>query len=791
LPLQQRGERSFHIFYQLFAGSTAEQRALWQLGEVHQYRYTNGGGIYKLQHMDDKKEFAELQGALDILRFQGVDQVALFDAVAGILHLGQVDFTPTSDGEGEGSEVSRAEESVRSLQAFSLMCGLVAGDVASTLTVRTIVARGESYTKKLNKMQASDARDALSKAIYGKLFDWIVSTINICMAVDQTNVRASIGVLDIFGFESFLVNSFEQLCINYTNETLQQQFNQYVFKMEQAEYEREKIDWRFVAFPDNKDTLDLIEHRTSGILAMIEDECRLPMASDEKLAGRMYKAYATHSRFAASAAQKRDCKFCVLHYAGPVEYSTLKFVDKSKDELPREATSLMMGSSIRLMAQLFAPVVTAEADMGEAIGSRGGAQGSPVKKGGKHRSSSLKPSQASAASLNVGIQFKEQLGKLMDCIYATTPHYIRCLKPNDRNLPDQFSRVRVTEQLRYGGVLEAVRVARSGFPVRLVHAEFFARYRLLLSRQRLGGGVGTVSLPLHLPKGEVGSKKAKELCEALIQLFWEGLLQGSGGAQVSKESVQLGLTKVFLRKEAHDLLERHRSALLVANAIVLQSVMRAFGSRRRFLILKMATRIVQRMTRGLAARRKVAAMRRERACTLIQRRLRGYISRVRYVAMRRAALLLQCLVRRHAARLCYLALRENYLACLVCSVLRAGISRKRYLQFRRAVSTLQRQHLSVKAKQLLKKLKIEAKDLGRLQQNNDLLKREIEELKTRALEEKERLRRELERAVREEAQAAQQAELLMLRRQCEELLRSVATRKFSSCYTHTSRRMRR
>lgn len=771
LPLQQRGERSFHIFYQLFAGSTVEQRCGWQIGEVHQYRYTNGGGIYKLQHMDDQKEFLELQDALNILNFDGGDQVALFNAVAGILHLGQVDFTSTSDGEGEGSEVAKAEESVRSLQAFSSMCGLVVSDVASTLTARTIVARGESYTKKLNKIQASDARDALSKAIYGRLFDWIVSTINVCMAVDQTNVRASIGVLDIFGFESFLVNSFEQLCINYTNETLQQQFNQYVFKMEQAEYEREKIDWRFVAFPDNKDTLDLIEHRTSGILAMIEDECRLPMASDEKLAGRMYKAYATHSRFAASAAQKRDSKFCVLHYAGPVEYSTLKFVDKSKDELPREATSLMMGSSVRLMAQLFAPIAVVEGDEGETVGGIRGPQGSPVKKGGKHRSSSLKPSQASAPSLNVGIQFKEQLGKLMDCIYATTPHYIRCLKPNDRNLPDQFSRVRVTEQLRYGGVLEAVRVARSGFPVRLVHAEFFARYRLILSRQRQSGGA--TGLPLHLPKGEAGSKKAKELCESLVQLFWDGLLQGAGGAQVSKESVQLGLTKVFLRKDAHDLLERHRSALLVSNAIVLQSVMRAFGSRRRFLILKMATRIIQRMTRGLAARKKVTAMRRVRACTIIQRRVRGYLSRVRYVAMCRAALLMQCAVRRHAARLRYHSLRQNYMSCLVCSVLRAAIARKKYLQFRKAISSLQRQYLSAKAKQLLKKLKVEAKDLGRLQQNNDLLKKEIEELKLRALEEKERLRRDLERSVREEAQVAQQAELLMLRRQCEELLCSV------------------
>ncbi len=189
----------------------------------------------------------------------------------------------------------------------------------------------EVHTIQLKEQQAYDARDALSKALYGKLFDFVVKMINKCISCPEKNVRSSVGVLDIFGFECFQLNSFEQLCINYTNETLQQQFNQFVFKMEQLEYTKEGIDWDFVEFPDNQDCLDLIESRPSGILSMLDDECRMGIrGTDANFANRLYKKHQDTSRFAASTRQQTALSFSLFHYAGEVEYSVDTFLDKNK-----------------------------------------------------------------------------------------------------------------------------------------------------------------------------------------------------------------------------------------------------------------------------------------------------------------------------------------------------------------------------------------------------------------------------------------------------------------------------
>lgn len=229
LPTQQAGERNFHIFYQMARGGNTEELKDWGILPIEDYWYTNQGGIFELQHVDDKEEFTAMKIALTTLNFDANTQIEMFRCLAGLLHLGQLQFI--SDRDGEGSEVARDEENVKHLFFAATLCGLDVNFIAKTLTIRVINASGDVYQKKLTKIQASDARDALTKAIYGTMFQFIVNRINLSIEVDKKNVRADIGVLDIFGFECFRYNSFEQLCINYTNETLQQQFNQFVFKM--------------------------------------------------------------------------------------------------------------------------------------------------------------------------------------------------------------------------------------------------------------------------------------------------------------------------------------------------------------------------------------------------------------------------------------------------------------------------------------------------------------------------------------------------------------------------------
>jgi myosin-5 len=605
LPNQQSGERNFHVFYQMMAGATSAEKEAWKLDAPQNFRFTNQGDVYTLQHFDDTKEWESLKKALHVLNFQKSDQKALFDAMAGLLHAGEMGFADDGD---EGSVLGESDSVQAALQQSCALLGLKAEELVATLTTKTLVTRGETMVKKCKVPEAKSSLDSLVKAIYGRLFEWIVTSINYCIQVESSQVRADIGVLDIFGFECFLHNSFEQLCINYTNETLQQQFNQYVFKLEQLEYDKEKIEWSFISFPDNQDCLDLIEHKTQGILAFVDDECRLPRATDEKLVARMHKALESHPRFSFTHKMKRDCQFQIKHYAGPVVYTAHTFCVKNKDELPKEALSLMQNSAVPLLSAIFiVDVVDAKAllphqrnsvkspgpsnpraSFTAASNDDGGGGGG----GGKGIKDNLVKS--------VGSAFRTQLASLMEKIFRTKPHYIRCLKPNDQNVPDRFHRIRTVEQLRYGGVLEAVRVARSGFPVRLSHGEFYHRYRPLCNPFH----ASTKSLPSSSINAVTSDGEAfKELNERLLALLWDEeasnldpetcpALQNKsarklvelslwlGKHNITKQSVQLGVTKTFLRKEAHDMLEARRSRRLAAAARIVQAVMRGMPIRR-------------------------------------------------------------------------------------------------------------------------------------------------------------------------------------------------------------------
>jgi len=855
LPSQQRGERNFHIFYQLFSGCTKEQYQQWKLNSIEQYEYLLQGGIYKLQSIDDKYEFSQLIHALNILNFKISDQICLFDLVASLLHLGQIEFIAIHDGEGEGSMVSNDEKIQESLQIICELCGLKKHDLIRTLTVRNIIAREETYEKKLTVLQASDARDALAKAIYGRIFDWIVYTINLSIEINNKLVRSTIGVLDIFGFECFQNNSFEQLCINYTNETLQQQFNQYIFKMEQIEYHKEKIQWSFIEFPDNQDCLDLIENKISGIFAMIDDECRLPNSSDIKLAGRMYKAYDKNLRFNASITQKRDNLFCINHYAGSVVYSTTTFVEKNKDELPKEATTLLQLSTQSLLSLLFSPFSFDQSSAIANANNSNGSNGSSIISSGKvdlptDQSSSSRGSvtrgristmnikntnsnnnnSSGSNTTSVGSQFKEQLHTLMSSIYATTPHYIRCLKPNDYNVPDNFGRLRIAEQLRYGGVLEAVRVARSGFPVRLSHIDFYSRYRLIANPF----STYSKDLPTFCHKDKITNEKLKSYCDMLLIALWDDTLQTSNDydtpkksplspssvtssssktpqssssssilivdkdksssssssnksptkvientvhrrksctADISiwkskvaivKESLQLGLTKVFLRKQAHDVLESRRSRRIHSAARHIQSLFRCKKTRAWYLSLILSTRLIQRVCRGMFCRKKVHQLRSLKSSIIIQKYYRMYIIKKKYRLFLRTIVTLQG--KYHIWKAKILSSKLNLLKKVMRlqRIIRGIIVRYHYKCYRSAIITLQLCYRKYQAKNKLKILKVAAKDVGKLKQNNENLKFEIEKLKQKAIEDRERIRKEMEKTLILKANEAKDNEIKLL-----------------------------
>ena len=691
LTAQQCGERNFHIMYQLVAGCSSKEKVDWQLTSADNYWYCNQGAVYTLKSVDDAKEFQVLRSALKTLNFDPSDELSLFGAVAGLLHLSEVKF----DAEEDGSKISLTDDVGAHMDSFARLCGLSVDQLERVLTVRVITAaRDDTYEIKLSIDQALDARDALAKALYSRLFEWIVSRVNESIRVEESDrVRAEISVLDIFGFESFLTNSFEQLCINYTNETLQQQFNQFVFKLEQSEYQKEEISWSFIEFPDNQDCLDLIEHRQNGILAILDDVCKLPQATDEKFASRLYKLLDTNYRFTASVAQKRDLVFCVTHYAGPVEYLASSFVEKNKNELPKEAISLLHHSTVPLLSAIFSAHWIASAP-DDSTALSGGLQS-------KHGNGSTSGA-AGGKVASVSTQFKSQLALLMKKVSSTMPHYIRCLKPNDQSMADKFDRKRTTEQLRYGGVLEAVRVARSGFPVRLPHSDFYSRYRCLVDSSSKPPSLHSVNGSAMRDVSATSKESTKgrvEQCKALLSALFEEdsrpscsgrsfrrqCVRPTDASRISRDSIQCGISKIFLRKTAHDILEGYRSRALRAATVKLQCWYRTYLLRRQYLAILSAIYLIQRLCRGNSARRRVTGIRLCRAVLRVQTIWRTALIVKRCSRFCKALVTLQSAWRRKVAQMKVTSIIKIRNSVRLQRLARGALARIQWKRLRRAV----------------------------------------------------------------------------------------------------------
>lgn len=387
--------------------------------------------------------------------------------------------------------------------------------------------------------------------------------------------------------------------INFTNEALQQQFNKFIFKLEQEEYEREQISWAFIEFPDNQDCLDTIQARPKGILALLDDECKLGQrGNDRNWANKLNQTYlpnknqeiSDNTRYSATKMQQAKGIFCVRHFAGNVQYTAeTNFLEKNRDEIPLTAKSLFEQDSSDLIKEIYAVQMDQSED--------------------KTATQAGKP----AKQKTVSQQFKLQLNSLIEMIEKTDPHYIRCLKPNDAAKPKLMTRKRLTEQLRYGGVLEAVRVARMGYPVRLDHSGFFKRYRMLLP-----------SISENVLPWSMEDEDAQKLCVKFLDILLEegakpvnyanedGTISRANKIRKTqkqpepmvfpKSDVQLGLSKVFMRKGPHDKLESHRVFHQNASITLIQSWVRGLQQERRYLIKGDAALTIERWYRGCMGR---------------------------------------------------------------------------------------------------------------------------------------------------------------------------------------------
>ncbi|KAL7430129.1 hypothetical protein ACHAXH_001220, partial [Discostella pseudostelligera] len=471
------GERTYHIFYEVLAkGSfTAAERKQFLITNLTATDFaitTPDGGKDKSRlvhngYDDHAHMFGEVRTAMNTMGFSHLEQMEIFQAVCGLLHLSNLTLPDAFEETNDGEECVLNKNSA-SLEPALRLLGVSYQALNTAVTTVQFKAVDELVKKNLTASQAIRAVQALIKGLYSSIFSLLVDRINSCIvgsSLDEEHAEggAFIGVLDIFGFESFEKNSFEQLCINYCNESLQQQFNRFVFKLEQQEYMREGIKWDMIEFEDNQDILDLIEKKHGGILTCLDEQCKLGVrCTDKTFVSAVYKmCLTTHKRFSADKKQQSQGKFCIHHYAGVVEYDTNGFMEKNKDEIPMEASELLSNSSC-VFIQNVADVISSKMSRGQEESKR----------------NALK---SSISRVSVGGQFSSQLQMLRRRIDVTHPHYIRCLKPNDQLRPDQFDRNIVVDQLRCGGILEAIRVSRAGFPHRYTFEHFVSRFGMLLS----------------------------------------------------------------------------------------------------------------------------------------------------------------------------------------------------------------------------------------------------------------------------------------------------------------------
>uniref|UniRef100_A0A8C9YAM2 Myosin VAb n=1 Tax=Sander lucioperca TaxID=283035 RepID=A0A8C9YAM2_SANLU len=571
---QAHNERNYHIFYQLCASSHLPEFKAFDLGCADDFHCTNQGQSPVIDGVDDAKEMCNTRSAFSLLGIGESDQMSIYQILAAILHLSNVEVK------------------------------------------------------------------------------------------DQ--------------FETFDVNSFEQFCINYANEKLQQQFNLHVFKLEQEEYMKEDIPWTLIDFYDNQPCIDLIEAKL-GVLDLLDEECKMPKGSDDTWSQKLYNTLLKKQNACFDKPRLSNRAFIIHHFADKVEYQCEGFLEKNKDTVNEEQINVLKKSKVVWLLKLF------EDD--EKATSSTNKRASVTGRTGQTQRDNKK---------TVGLQFRQSLHLLMDTLNATTPHYVRCIKPNDHKSPFIMDPVRAVQQLRACGILETIRISAAGFPSRWTYQEFFSRYRVLMKQKDV-------------------LLDRKQTCKNLLE-------------KLIKDKYKFGKTKIFFRAGQVAYLEKLRSDKLRMACVRIQKTIRCWLARKKYLRMRESAVTIQRHVRGHQARCYVTFLRRTRAAIIIQRNVRMWVTRRRYQQQRSAAIAIQCISRAYMARKQYYKLVFEQKAVVIQKWVKGWLARQHFRRTVAAIVLLQSCVRRIKAKKELKKLKVEARSVERFKKLNIGMENKIMQL---------------------------------------------------------------
>lgn len=391
-----KGERNYHIFYAMLAGLSKDEKKKLELEDATKYNYLISGGSVKCEKRNDANEFTAIRSAMKVLSFTDEEFWEIITLLSGILHIGNIKYKATVVSNMDACEIT---DNVNMARIASLL-GVARNSLNEVLVQKTIFAHGERVISLLSKDQAVEARDAFVKAIYGKIFVMIVDKINKTI-FKSSNKRTSIGVLDIFGFENFDTNGFEQLCINYANENLQQFFVKYIFKLEQEEYTNEGINWTNIEFIDNQNILDMIGLKPMSIMALINEETVFPKGTDTTLVAKLHSTHGTKSIY-IKPKYENSVLFGIQHFAGSVFYDPNGFLEKNRDSFNMDLKELVLKSSNKFLVNLFLTDDVLD---------------------------------TTKKSVTLSLQFRNSLELLMKTLLACQPSFVRCIKPNELQKP--------------------------------------------------------------------------------------------------------------------------------------------------------------------------------------------------------------------------------------------------------------------------------------------------------------------------------------------------------------------